>query len=100
MRRVKALAYNGLCTFEFGIMTELFALPRPEFPSWYHFQTVGFEQNIGAMGGLSSQVKGTLENLRMADTIVIPGWQNPTRATSKSPAQSSQMRHPSVLHLH
>jgi AraC family transcriptional activator FtrA len=28
--RVVALAYDGLCTFEFGCTVELFALPRPE----------------------------------------------------------------------
>ena len=27
---VVALAYDGLCTFEFGIAYEVFGLPRPE----------------------------------------------------------------------
>jgi AraC family transcriptional activator FtrA len=27
---VVALAYDGLCTFEFGVAVEIFALPRPE----------------------------------------------------------------------
>ncbi|PAT22229.1 AraC family transcriptional regulator, partial [Klebsiella quasipneumoniae] len=25
-----ALAYDGLCTFEFGVAVEIFGLPRPE----------------------------------------------------------------------
>jgi hypothetical protein len=28
--RVVVLAYDGLCTFEFGIAVEIFGLPRPE----------------------------------------------------------------------
>jgi hypothetical protein len=29
--RVVAVAYQGLCTFEFGVVVETFALPRPSF---------------------------------------------------------------------
>ncbi|MBL1434869.1 MAG: transcriptional regulator FtrA [Rhodobacteraceae bacterium] len=77
MHRVKTLAYNGLCTFEFGIATELFALPRPEFPSWYTFQTVALEPEIWATGGVRIRVDGTLEGLKNADTIILPGWRDP-----------------------
>ena len=28
--QVVALAYDGLCTFEFGVAVEIFGLPRPE----------------------------------------------------------------------
>jgi len=36
--RVVAVAYDRLCTFEFGCTVELFALPRPELPvKWYEF---------------------------------------------------------------
>ena len=77
MHRIKALAYNGLCTFEFGIATELFALPRPEFPTWYAFETVALEPNIRAMGGLKIQAEGGLESLAEADTIILPGWRDP-----------------------
>ena len=35
---VAAIAYDGLCTFEFGIAVEVFGLPRPEFDfPWYGF---------------------------------------------------------------
>ncbi len=78
MHRVKALAYNGLCTFEFGIATELFALPRPEFPAWYHFETVGLEPDIRATGGLKIKVDATLDSLSEADTIILPGWRDST----------------------
>ncbi|MCV3305053.1 transcriptional regulator FtrA, partial [Leclercia adecarboxylata] len=33
---VVALAYDGLCTFEFGIAVEIFGLARPEMgDNWY-----------------------------------------------------------------
>ena len=36
--RVVALAYDGLCTFEFGVAVEIFGLPRPEMVErWYRF---------------------------------------------------------------
>ncbi len=34
--QVVALAYDGLCTFEFGVAVEIFGLPRPEMgDNWY-----------------------------------------------------------------
>ena len=77
MYQVKALAYDGLCTFEFGIAAELFALQRPELVSWYSFQTVALEPEIHALGGLRIHVDGTIEALSQADIIVLPGWRNP-----------------------
>ena len=36
--RVAAVAYDRLCTFEFGCVVEVFGLPRPEFDfPWYDF---------------------------------------------------------------
>ena len=33
---VAVLAYDGLCTFEFGVAVEVFGLERPEMgPGWY-----------------------------------------------------------------
>ena len=34
--QVVALAYDGLCTFEFGVAVEIFGLPRPEMLSLIH----------------------------------------------------------------
>ncbi|MGD0435291.1 MAG: transcriptional regulator FtrA, partial [Bryobacteraceae bacterium] len=42
-RTVAALAYDGLCTFEFGIVVELFGLPRPTIKDWYDFMVCGIE---------------------------------------------------------
>ena len=72
---VCALAYDGLCTFEFGIAVELFALPRPEFDSWYRFATVKAEPGpIRATGGITIDVEKDLSLLEHASLIIVPGW--------------------------
>ena len=78
-RRVVALAYDRLCTFEFGIVVEVFALPRPELSvDWYKFSVCSLDPGpIRAMGGLMVQSRDGLGALRRAGTIVIPGWRDP-----------------------
>src|SRR5260370_29808317 len=75
-RRVAALAYDGLGTFEFGIVTEVFGLPRPELGvDWYDFEVCALERGpIRATGGVFLQARRGLRTLRHAGTIVIPGW--------------------------
>jgi len=76
--RVVALAYDGLCTFEFGIVVEMFGLPRPELDRWYSFSVCGLENRpVKATGGISITPNGGLRELRHADTIIIPGWSKP-----------------------
>ena len=78
MHHVKTVIYDRLCTFEFGIATEVFALPRPEFSfPWYAHQTVAAEgKQCRAMGGITIEAEGTLADLAQADTIILPGWRN------------------------
>jgi AraC family transcriptional regulator, transcriptional activator FtrA len=73
---VVALAYDGLCTFEFGIAYEVFGLPRPEMgEGWYRFSVAGIEPGpLRAAGGLTVSVDNGLELLNEADLIVVPGW--------------------------
>ena len=72
---VCALAYDGLCTFEFGIAVELFALPRPEFADWYRYATVKAEPGpIRATGGITIEAQDDLDLLRQASLIIVPGW--------------------------
>ncbi len=72
---VCAIAYDGLCTFEFGIAVELFALPRPEFDHWYRFATVKAEPGpIRAAGGITVDAEENLDLLQEASLIVVPGW--------------------------
>jgi len=76
--RVVALAYDGLCTFEFGCTVELFALDRPELDvDWYDFSVAAVERGpIRAAGGITVQARYAPGLLRKADTIVIPGWRD------------------------
>lgn len=76
--RVVALAYDGLCTFEFGCVVELFALERPELGvEWYDFAACSVERGpLRAAGGIEVRVPNSLALLDKADTIVIPGWRD------------------------
>ncbi len=72
---VCAIAYDGLCTFEFGIAVELFALARPEFENWYSFATVKAEPGpIRAVGGFTLEAQDDLSLLQGASLIIVPGW--------------------------
>jgi len=75
---VVALAYDRLCTFEFGCTVELFALDRPELGvDWYDFAVCAVEPgSIRAAGGIVVQAPYAPEMLALADTIVIPGWRD------------------------
>jgi AraC family transcriptional activator FtrA len=75
---VVALAYDRLCTFEFGIAVEVFGLPRPEMgPGWYRFAVAGVDEGeMRATGGLRFSVDGGLELLEQAALIIVPGWRS------------------------
>jgi AraC family transcriptional activator FtrA len=83
---VAAVAYEGLCTFEFGCTVELFALPRPELGvRWYDFEVCASEKGaVRALGGISVSVPHSLRRLDLADTIVIPGWRDAHEAPPDS----------------
>ena len=74
--RVAALLYEGLCSFEYGIAAEVFALPRPEMgKDWYRFVTVAESRKpLRANGGIYVKAEAGLAALKRAGTIVIPGW--------------------------
>lgn len=73
---VMAVAYDGLCTFEFGIAVEIFGLPRPELgENWYRFAVASVDEGeLRATGGIRLVADGGLGLLAQADTIIIPGW--------------------------
>lgn len=74
---VVALAYDGLCVFEYACTAEVFGLPRPEFGAgWYRFATCSATgRPIKGQYGASLTVAGGLELIEQAGTVVIPGWQ-------------------------
>jgi AraC family transcriptional activator FtrA len=73
---VTVLAYDGLCTFEFGVAFEVFGLHRPEMGErWYRYRVCGVETGpLSAAGGLRVSVDRGLDDLALADLIVVPGW--------------------------
>jgi AraC family transcriptional activator FtrA len=79
---VVALAYDRLCTFEFGCTVELFALARHELGvEWYEFAVCAVEPGpIRASGGIMVEAPYDPALLERADTIVIPGWRDADEA--------------------
>lgn len=79
---VAILAYDRLCTFEFGCAVELFALERPELGvPWYSYAICAVEDGpLRAAGGISITAAHGLEELASAGTIVVPGWRDPDEA--------------------
>lgn len=73
---VAALVYDGLCIFEFGIVAEVFGLPRPELgPGWYRFASLAVEEGpLCAQGGLRVAADAPSDLLDRADLIIVPGW--------------------------
>lgn len=74
--QVVVLAYDGLCTFEFGVAVEIFGLPRPEMgDNWYRFAVAAVDEGeLRATGGVRVMADGNLSLLEQADTIIVPGW--------------------------
>lgn len=99
--KVAVLAYDGLCTFEFGIAIEIFALPRPEIDlPWYACRVCSFDKGpLRATGGLSVAAPYGPRALSWADTILIPGWHDVdqpipdsiTTALSKAHARGARL---------
>ncbi len=75
---VAVLAYDDLCTFEFGIAVEIFGLPRPEFDfAWYRHLIVAVDRGpMRALGGFQIIADAGPEALAEARTIIVPGWRN------------------------
>src|SRR5580704_15028146 len=94
-RRVVALAYDGLGTFEFGIVVELFGLPRPYLGvEWYNFEVCSVERGpIRATGGIRIEANRGLRTLQQAGTIVIPGWRDPDEPPPQSLVRALRSAH-------
>lgn len=77
-RSVVAVAYDGLCTFEFGVATELFGLARPELDvDWYDFSVVSIDEGpLATLGGAELRAPVDFERIEHAGTVVLPGWRD------------------------
>ncbi len=103
--QVVALAYDGLCTFEFGVAVEIFGLPRPEMgDNWYHFAVAAVDEGpLCATGGIRLMTDGGPELLAQADTIVVPAGAVSTapvpEALCAAPRYRPRPRMPDYFHL-
>lgn len=77
-RRLILLAYERLCTFEFGTAVEAFGrADEITGEPLYDMAVASVENGIfGAQGGIRLVVDGGLELLEDAGTVVIPGWRS------------------------
>ncbi|MFV0263895.1 MAG: transcriptional regulator FtrA [Kluyvera sp.] len=92
---VVALAYDGLCTFEFGVAVEVFGLPRPEMGhGWYRFAVAAVDEGeLRATGGVRVMADGDLSLLEDADTIIVPGWRGADSPVPDALSQALQQAH-------
>ena len=77
-RSVVAVAYDGLCAFEYGIACELFGLARPELDvEWYDFGVVSVDPApLQLLGGVTLSADRDLDRIATAGTVVLPGWKD------------------------
>ncbi|MEE9273439.1 MAG: transcriptional regulator FtrA [Robiginitomaculum sp.] len=69
------LAYDGLCTFEYGCAVKVFGLANPEFTNWYDLSIVTADKGeITGAGNVIVTADQDLSILQTADLIIIPGW--------------------------
>lgn len=85
-KRVVILVYDGLCTFEYGIVAEVFGLYRPEVGGYlYDLSSVSLEDSpLEAAGGIRITATGTPGEIERADTIVVPGWRGKDEAVPQN----------------
>lgn len=78
---VAVLVYDGLSTFEFGIVADVFGQERPDVGDrWYRLVSCGVHPGpFRALGGLRVTAEADLGILEQADMIVAPGWPIGTR---------------------
>jgi len=83
--RVAAVVYDQLCLFEYGIVVEVFGLPRPvlqselesELRPWYRFDTVSIDPApLATTGGVQVAASEDLGLIDRADTVLVPGWRD------------------------
>ncbi|QFH71542.1 transcriptional regulator FtrA [Enterobacter sp. E76] len=92
---VVVLAYDGLCTFEFGIAVEIFGLPRPELgENWYRFAVASVDGGeLRATGGVRVVADGDLSLIAEAGTVMVPGWRGVDEPVPEALCQQLRAAH-------
>jgi transcriptional regulator GlxA family with amidase domain len=80
MSTVAAVIDQGALTFDFAIPCEVFGLDRSDIVDpWYEFLVVAAgDRRVRTQTGFVLEAPHGLDQLRRADTIVLPGWSDPT----------------------
>jgi len=75
---VAVTAYDGLLGYEYGIVSEVFGLQRPGLDQVdYELKTCRVEPGpLRTSHGLPVDPDGTLADLILADTVIVPGWRD------------------------
>ncbi|MGF1722469.1 helix-turn-helix domain-containing protein [Vibrio kyushuensis] len=74
MTKVAIFTHCDVSLFELACAVELFALPRPEFETWYHTDVVNLDdQAIRSTGniGLCTKFVASLDDY---DLLIVPNW--------------------------
>jgi AraC family transcriptional activator FtrA len=92
---VVALLYDGLCTFEFGVVAEIFGLERPEMGAeWYRFASCPIDEGrMRAHGGIVVEATAPAAVLDEADLIVVPGWRGADAVVPETLCQRLRAAH-------
>ncbi|MGE7370839.1 transcriptional regulator FtrA [Neorhizobium sp. NPDC001467] len=92
---VTALLYDGLCTFEFGIVAEIFGLHRPEMgEGWYRFASCAVDDGpLRAHGGFTIMPDEGIDLIDRADIIVVPGWKGVHEPVPETLCERLQQAH-------
>lgn len=72
---VSVLLYEGMSSFEMGIVTEVFGLPRPEFDvDWYRLAICSERPGpVPIIGGATISADCGLDVFASARTVIVPG---------------------------
>src|SRR4051794_30102561 len=86
MHVVVAVIDQGALTFDFAIPCEVFGLDRSDIVDpWYDFRVVAAgRRRIRTQTGFTIEAPYGLEELRRADTIIVPGWSDPEDEPSEA----------------
>ncbi|ALZ76908.1 hypothetical protein ATY27_14840 [Rheinheimera sp. F8] len=75
--RVVICAYHGLSMLEYGAAVEIFVSHGRTNSPWYQSQIIGADGPVLQLGdGSALHLSADLNQLQLADTIVLPGWRN------------------------
>jgi AraC family transcriptional regulator, transcriptional activator FtrA len=94
VHRVVALALPPQSTFELACAAEVFGVRRPGLPVRYEFGVcTEHPGRLSTLAGYDMAVAAGLTALDTADTVVIPGWQQPDTPASPAVVRALRLAH-------